>query len=122
MKEYSVLVLMHPVDYRTCFEVLFSYDGERYSTVDDNGPETFKEQGLTVSHRFTVTSNNFYRLMAKSIAMKLKMVNMHLKYRDSKKVMTLLKILSEKCVKAQYNTVEDLDIPEVVLAMANSLV
>lgn len=121
-KLYSVLVLMHPTNCKGCFEVLFSYDGERYSTVDGNGPDYFKEQGLTVACRFEADMETFYRLMAKSIALKLKLVNLHLKYRDSKKVMTMFKLLSEKCVKAQCNTVEDLDIPEVVTAMANSIV
>lgn len=123
MKEanFSVLVLMHPNNYKGCFEILFSYDGERYSTVDDNGPEYFKECGLNTSCRFEVTEEQFYKLMAKSLAMKLRMVNVHLLYKDSQRIMQMFKILSERCVYAQNNTTEDLDIPEIVIAMANSV-
>lgn len=119
---YSVLVLMHPFNHKGCFEILFSYDGDRYSTVDGNGPDYFKEQGLTVACQFEADMESFYRLMAKSIALKLKLVNLHLKYKDSKEVMRMFKLLSEKCVKAQCYTEEDLNLPEVVIAMANSLV
>lgn len=121
MKEiYSVQVLMHPLNHKGCFEILFSYDGQRYSTVDGNSPEYFKECGLTTACRFEVTPMQFYKLMAKSLASKLRMVDLHIRYKDSVPTMKMFKALAEKCVNAQCKYSEDLDIPEVVVTMANS--
>ena len=109
------------MNHKGCFEVLFSYDGIRYSTVDDNGPEYFKSCGLTTACRFEVTPMQFYKLMAKSLAIKLSVVDMHIKYKDYAHIMKMFKILSERCVNAQCKYSEDLDIPEIVVQMANSV-
>lgn len=121
MKEiYSVLVLMHPMNHKGCFEILFSYDGKRYSSVDCNGPNYFKELGMTTACRFEVTPMQFYKLMAKSLASKLKTLQYHMRYKDKKKLTEMFKRLSVKCVNAQCKYSEDLEIPEIVIATANT--
>lgn len=121
MKEvYSVLVLMHPCNPKGCFEVLYSYNGKHYSSVDGNSPNYFKEHGLTMSCRFEVTPMQFYHIMAKSIASKLCTLDLHLRYKDKKHITEMLHKLSKRCVNAQCKYSEDLDIPEIVSTMANS--
>lgn len=121
-KVYSALVLMHPNNHKGCFEILFSRDGRRYCTVDGNSPNYFKECGLTVACRFEVTPAQFYKLVAKSLAMKLKMVNLHIKYKDCADYMRLFKALAVQCVNAQCKYSEDLEIPEIVIQLANSTI
>ena len=122
MKEvYSVLVLMHPLNHKGCFEILFSSDGKRYSSIDSNGPDYFKEQGLTTACRFEVTPAQFYRLLAKSLEMKLLLADLHTKYKDYSNTMILFKKIAVRCVSAQSKYSEDLQIPEVVIQLANSV-
>lgn len=122
MKEvYSVLVLMHPLNHKGCFEILFSSDKKHYSSIDNNGPEYFREQGLTTACNFEVTPVQFYRLLAKSLEMKLQMFDLHTRYKDYSSSMILFKKIAVRCVSAQCKYSEDLHIPEVVIQLANSV-
>ena len=122
MKEVlSVLVLMHPINRKGCFEILFSSDGNHYSSIDNNSPEYFRKLGLTTACRYEVTPMQFYRLLAKSLEMKLLMVDLHTKYKDMTSTMTLFKKVAKRCVNAQIKYNEDLQLPEIVIQLANSI-
>lgn len=121
MKEiYSVLVLMHPVNHKGCFEILFSYDGNRYSSVDGNSPNYFRNLGMTTACRFEVNQFQFYKLMAKSLDIKIKTLDLYVRYKDYSRRLGVFKKLSERCINAQCKYSEDLDIPESVIALANA--
>lgn len=121
MKEiYSALVLMHPINHKGLFEILFSVDKKRYSSVDGNDAEYFKSLGLTTACRFEVTPMQYYKLMAKSLDSKLKVMDLHTKYKDYAERLKFYKKLAVSCVNAQCKYSEDLDLPESVIALANA--
>lgn len=119
-KVYSALVLMHPINHKECFEILFSYDGQRYSSVDGNSPNYFQTCGLTTACRFDVTPAQFYKLMGKSLDTKIRTLDLHIRYKDNASILKSFKQLSERCVNAQCKYSEDLELPESVIALANS--
>lgn len=121
MKEVlSVLVLMHPMNHKGCFEILFSTDHEHFSSVDGNSPEYFKMCGLTTACRFEVTPMQYYKLLGKALAEKLKTLDLHLRYKDKYEVIDMLQRTAKKVVNAQCKYSEDLDIPEIVHTTAST--
>lgn len=119
---YSVLVLMHPINRKGCFELLFSYDGMRFSTVDGNSPEYLKQCGLNTACKFEVTPAQFYSLMGKALDYKIRTLDIHIRYKDNAKMLKFFKMLAERCVNAQCKYSEDLELPESVVTLANSCI
>ena len=117
---YSVLVLMHPVNRRGLFELLFSTDGVHYCTPDGNSPEYFRANGLTLAKRLVVTPQVYVKLLSKVLGEKIKTLSMYVPYKDHAKMLRLFKGLSEYCVNSQCKYSEDLGIPECVITLANS--
>ena len=122
MKKYSVLVLMHPVNHRGLYEVLFSTDGVHYCTPDGNSPEYFRAQGLTVAKRLEVSPQTYVKLLSKVLGEKINTLSLYILYKDHAKMLRLFQSLSRYCVNAQCKYSEDLDIPEVVISLANAKV
>lgn len=122
MKKYSVLVLMHPVNHRGLYELLFSTDGVHYCTPDGNSPEYFRAQGLTVSKRLEVSPQMYVNLLSKVLGEKIKTLSLYIPYRKHAKMLRLFQSLAKYCVNAQCKYSEDLDIPEVVISLANAKV
>ena len=122
MKKYSVLVLMHPVNHRGLYEVLFSTDGVHYCTPDGNSPEYFRAQGLTVAKRLEVNPQTYVKLLSKVLGEKISTLSLYIPYKDHAKMLRLFQSLSRYCVNAQCKYSEDLDIPEVVISLANAKV
>lgn len=121
-KIYSALVLMHPINRKGCFEILFSRDGKRYSSIDGNGPEYFRQNGMTTACRFELKPQQFYKLMAKSLDIKIRTIDLHTKYKDYTHRIQFLRELAVGCVNAQCKYNDDLDLPESVITLANTLV
>ena len=122
MKKYSVLVLMHPVNRRGLYELLFSTDGVHYCTPDGNSPEYFRAQGLTVAKRLEVSPQMYVKLLSKVLGEKIKTLSLYIPYKDHAKMLRLFQSLAKYCVNSQCKYSEDLDIPEVVIALANAKV
>ena len=122
MKKYSVLVLMHPVNHRGLYEVLFSTDGVHYCTPDGNSHEYFRAQGLTVAKRLEVNPRTYVKLLSKVLGEKINTLSLYIPYKDHAKMLRLFQSLSRYCVNAQCKYSEDLDIPEVVISLANAKV
>lgn len=119
---YSVLVLMHPVNRRGLFELLFSTDGVHYCTPDGNSPEYFRANGLTLAKRLAVTPQVYVKLLSKALGEKIKTLSLYVPYKDHAKMLRLFQSLAKYCVNAQCKYSEDLDIPEVVISLANAKV
>ena len=116
---YSALVLMHPVNKEGCFEILFSKDKKHYASIDGNSPDYFKNMGLTSAIEVEVTPMQFYRLLGKSLDIKIRVMDLYVKYRDYFKTLSYYKKLAEIITNAQCKYSEDLEIPESVIQLAN---
>ena len=114
MKVMKVMVVTHPVNTKV-FEVLFS-TGDTFLTLNGNNVDMFIESGMTVHTVLDLSEDSvkFYRIMAKSLAEKISILDYHVRYIDKDKYTSLYKKLANKLVQIQTNTEEDLDIPEVV--------
>lgn len=119
MKTMKVMVVTHPVNTKV-FEVLFS-TGDKFLTLDGLSDDCLLESGMSIHTVLDLSGepHKFYRLMAKSLAEKIKFLDYHVKYIDRNKYLNLFKRLAAKLVYEQCNTFNDLDLPEVVQSLAN---
>lgn len=115
-----VKVMAHPICKSIANEVLFSSDGKSFQSVDGLTEKDlfFFEEILCV--RFYDDSPIPFRLLGKELAEKIKMLKLHVKYKDEKASMKVFYELAKKLVDIQSRTEEDLKIPEVVEVLSNT--
>lgn len=122
MKELIIKVALckHPI-YDGAFDVLFS-DGEtELKSLDGNTVEELEEVGLTEVQITTFPANSRipYEVMAKSLSMKLKDLELHVKFKDLKKTMRQFHEIAVKLTRKEIELGEEFDIPENVVSLAN---
>ena len=119
----KVMVLSHPVNTR-CFEVLFSEDGKKYTTVDG-----ITKDRITTSMGYTLHSvKDFpknspapYRIMAKALAEKIVLLDYNVSsYEDKNRYLQMFKKIGIKLYNIQSNMIEDFDIPEIVWTLIST--
>lgn len=122
MKELIIKVALvkHPI-FNGAFDVLFS-DGEtELKSLDGSTVEDLEAVGLTEVQITTFPANSSipYEVMAKSLSMKLKDLELHVKFKDLKKTMKNFHDIAVKLTRKEIELGEEFDIPENVVSLAN---
>ena len=122
MKELIIKVALckHPI-FNGAFDVLFS-DGEtELKSLDGSTVEDLEAVGLTEVQITTFPANSRipYEVMAKSLSMKLKDLELHVKFKDLKKTMRQFHEIAVKLTRKEIELGEEFDIPENVVSLAN---
>lgn len=122
MKELIIKVALvkHPI-FNGAFDVLFS-DGEtELKSLDGSTVEDLEAVGLTEVQITTFPANSSipYEVMAKSLSMKLKDLELHVKFKDLKKTMKNFHDIAVKLTRKEIELGEEFNIPENVVSLAN---
>lgn len=119
-----VMIVKHPMGHLT--EVLFSkdYDKTSFRSLDGLKPSYFTDIcGLDIANICYYPKDSVvpFRLMAASLAEKIKSLHLYCKYKDEQIVLSKLWHVAKKLQRLQATTFgEELDLPEIVIALGNA--
>ena len=116
----KVTVMSHPILGARLCDALFSVNGEEPETLDGIPKDYFIEMGLDTETTVQYGENdpNVYKIMAKSLATKLKGLD-YLPFKSQRKTMRKYYKLAEYLTNREISLGVDLDLPEVVIAFTN---
>lgn len=118
----KVMVVRHPILARS-FEVLFAQDNsDEYVSLDGSHLSYFISVGWVSNPPIVYTSGDItpLRIMGKTLEEKIKLLHYHVRFKDEEKYLNHYWKIANKLVNIQLDTEEDLDLPEVVILLANT--
>lgn len=119
-KMIKVTVMSHPILGARLCDALFSVHGEEPETLDGIKKDYFIEMGLDTETtvQYEDTDPNAYRVMAKSLASKLKGLD-YLPFKSQRSIMRKYYKLAEYLINKEMILGVDLNLSESVIAFAN---
>lgn len=117
----KIMVMSHPVNERV-IEVFFCEKKGYYTTVDGIKPSTMSTLGFEVKSEvsFNPLDPAPYNIMAKALAEKIRLLKLHIRYKDEAKYLKHFQKIGEGLVKMQSRLEDEIDIPEIVLNLVNT--
>lgn len=114
-----VKVMSHLLNPRGAYAVLFSPNGNEFRTVDGLCEKDLIGFEEISCKSYPTGSPIPLRLFGKSLAEKITLLKLHVKYKDEKKYLRHFYGVATKLVNMQMKTEEDLQLPEIVISLAN---
>lgn len=118
----KVMIVGHPILKRS-FEVLFAEsNSDKFVSLDGSNLAYFIGLGWTSNPPILYRKGDAvpYRIMGKVLAEKTKLLHFHVKYSEEEKYLNYFWNIANKLIEIQQEIEEDLDLPEVVVLLANT--
>lgn len=119
----KITVVEHPILKKSSIEVLFSRDTEdNFLSLDGNDLLYFKKAGFVQGpvKQFCKDDVTPLKIMGKVLAEKIQLLHYHVRYKDENTYLELFWRIANALVGQQYRFSDDLELPEIVLLLADT--